>query len=103
MSDMTPQQVLIFPRGQLTSEDKDRLTTAGIVAVEADYPDTVQQISMAPPLRCETISGDAIVQAALQALAGQPCQSLGGSITPVGTACHEFVKSLAQALAKEQP
>lgn len=33
--------VIVFPRGQLSPKDKERLTKSGIVAVEADDPSKV--------------------------------------------------------------
>lgn len=35
------KQVVVFPTGQLTQKDKERLTKAGIVAVEASCPKDV--------------------------------------------------------------
>lgn len=50
-------QVIVFPRGQLTAKDKERLTKAGWTAVEADDPKSVVTlIPMAPLVTPEEIS-----------------------------------------------
>lgn len=38
------KQLVVFPRGQLSRTDKDRMTKAGIVAVEADDPGSVRMV-----------------------------------------------------------
>lgn len=42
--DQQALQVIVFPRGQLSSSDKAKLTKHGIVAVEADDPKSVVTI-----------------------------------------------------------
>lgn len=42
--------VVVFPRGQLSSKDKERFTKVGIVACEADDPQLVCQLHLAAPL-----------------------------------------------------
>jgi hypothetical protein len=93
--------VIVYPRGQLSELDKARLDAVGIVAIEADDPGAVQQLRLAPPFVCESIDGDAIVRAALTALASQKPETDGGSINSVGRACHQFVQALARAAQKE--
>jgi hypothetical protein len=99
----TAPLVVVFPRGQLNATDKERFTKAGILAVEADSPKEVVQLELAEPLRLNTsgITGDAIVLAALTAIAAQEPVTPGGSITASGRAAHHFVSLLAASLAKE--
>lgn len=61
--------VIVFPRGQLTSRDKERMTKAGIMAVEADDPKAVCQLNTTKPLTQSVINGDAIMVAAIHAMA----------------------------------
>lgn len=58
------KQVLIFPRGQLDSKDRERLTKAGIVAIEADDPKAVVS---AIPIG-SSLSSDDVLLCALQAV-----------------------------------
>lgn len=53
------KQVVVFPRGQLTAKDKERLTKAGVIAVEADEPSKVE--TLLPPVT--TLSADEVVVA----------------------------------------
>lgn len=96
--------IVVFPTGQLSAKDKERMTKAGILAVEAQTPKDVVQLHFAEPLHLEVtgLTGDALVRAALMALASQKPASDGGTITHTGRACHEFVVQLAGAL-KGQP
>jgi hypothetical protein len=90
--------IVVFPRGQLSAKDKERLTKAGVIAVEAETPEAVRQLHLAPPLINTKINGDGLVRAALQALAEQSAETLGGNITTTGRASHQFVKYLAASL-----
>lgn len=53
---LVTKQVIVFPRGQLDAKDKERLTKAGVVAVEADDPrQVVMLLPSAPLLRADDI------------------------------------------------
>lgn len=58
-------QVIVFPRGQLSAKDKERLTRNGVVAVEADDPQKVQAIPISMP---QPVSTNAMFYAAIQAI-----------------------------------
>lgn len=51
------KQVVVFPRGQLTSKDKERLTKSGVIAVEADEPSKV--VTVLPAVT--SLSADEVV------------------------------------------
>lgn len=55
------KQVIVFPRGQLTDADRQQLTDAGFVAVEADDPSAVVSHIPGVPL----VSPDDLFMAAL--------------------------------------
>lgn len=95
---MTTPLVIIFPRGQLSESDKLTMSEAGVIAIEADDPKAVQQLQLSRPMTCEGLTGDAIVRAALSAIAGQPRETELGYITGAGRAAHEFVKLLAESM-----
>lgn len=73
-------QVIIFPRGQLSAKDKERLTKLGIVAVEADDPSKVVSVMPGAPL----VSADDMLMAALAAI------DEGYESTRAGFARHVF-------------
>lgn len=98
---MSAPLVMVFPRGQLSHEDKAMLTQAGVVAIEADDPELVQQLNLAAPLVCEKVNGDQFVRAALGAIASFKPVSDGGLITGAGRVAHEFVRRLSEAMNKE--
>lgn len=54
-------QVIVFPRGQLNSKDKERMTKMGICAIEADHP---HQVVMLCP-GSSMVTGDDLLMAAL--------------------------------------
>jgi hypothetical protein len=58
------KQVIVFPRGQLNSSDKERLSKAGMVAVEADDPSKV--ICLLPST--SVISADDLFMSAITAV-----------------------------------
>jgi hypothetical protein len=60
------KQVIVFPRGQLTSRDKERLSKADVVAVEADDPSKV--VSILPT--GGVVGADDMLMAALRAVCG---------------------------------
>jgi hypothetical protein len=62
------KQVIVFPRGQLSAKDKEKLSKAGWIAVEADDPSKV--VSVVPG--ASTISPDDLLCAALDALTNTP-------------------------------
>lgn len=86
--------IVVFPRGQLTAKDKERLTKAGVIAVEADSPHEVCQLQITVPMVSTKISGDAIVMSALRALCG-PGANTSGLRNQLGVAQEEFLRSLA--------
>ena len=55
------KQVIVFPRGQLTPKDKERLSKNGVVAVEADHPHLV--VTVIPG--ASVVAGDDLLMAAL--------------------------------------
>ena len=59
--------VVVFPRGQLSREDKAKLTKSGIVAVEADDPDKVSILSLLH-VSSATVSADDLFMAAMSAV-----------------------------------
>jgi len=59
-------QIVIFPRGQLNAKDKERLTKAGIVSVEADDPTKVVCVVPGAPM-CST---NDLLMSALIGIAG---------------------------------
>lgn len=66
-------QVVVFPRGQLNAEDRERLAKSGVLAVEADNPDAVRVLVPAAPMIC----ADDLLLSALDGLAD--------SYTPAGS------------------
>lgn len=96
---MTAPLVIVFPRGQLHEADKLALREAGVIAIEADDPKAVQQLQLARPLNCEALTGDAIVRAALSAIAAQSPETSTGQLNSAGRAAHDFIKLLAKSLA----
>lgn len=90
--------IVVFPRGQLKAVDRERLESAGVIAIEADDPKSVQQVQLSHPLVATNINGDALVRSALAALASQPPESSGGYITASGRGAHKFVSLLSAAL-----
>lgn len=86
-------RLVVFPRGQLSSKDKERFTKMGIVWAEADDPTQVREIA-ATTLTQSVITGDGIILAALKAMAQE---SYGAEVR------SGFVKNLYQALAAAEP
>lgn len=79
--------VVVFPRGQLTSEDKTALLVHDIVAVECDDPSKVVTV-----LPATSLSGDRLLTAAINAIASS------SSSYP---ACH-FVEKLDKFLGEKE-
>lgn len=98
MSEQHTPLVVVFPRGQLTPKDKERMTKAGIIAVEADDPKAVCQLQLTQPLTSTLITGDAIVRSALSAMASRPSWTSSNFITEAGHVKHEFVRLLSEAI-----
>lgn len=90
--------VVVFPRGQLSSKDKERLTKHGIVAVEADDPAAVRMLSIEA---CGIASND-MLSASLWALASQPEETSTGAITTAGRQRTDFVARLAKTMEAPQ-
>lgn len=59
-------QIIVFPRGQLSAKDKERLTKAGVIAIEADDPSAVRMLMPEAPL----IGSNSMLMAALEAISG---------------------------------
>lgn len=66
-------QVIVFPRGQLTELDRARMEEVGIVAVEADDPNAVVTVITGAPLA----SPDDLAMAALWAVTNSGISSVG--------------------------
>lgn len=90
--------VVVFPRGQLSPKDKERLTRNGILAVEADTPADVRMLSIEV---CGIASND-MLTASLCALASGSAETSDGSISTAGRQKARFVDLLAKATG-EQP
>lgn len=103
MSEAKQPFVIVFPRGQLLPRDKERLTKAGVIAVEADNPNLVCQLHLTAPMVTTKLSGDAIVSAALTALSSQPASNSVGSQTHAGAAMAHFVSLLARSFNEPAP
>lgn len=93
--------IVAFPPGQLSPADRARLDEAGIITVEADDPEAIRQIQLSVPLVTTCVDGDALLRAALSAIAGQSPETSSGSITAAGRAAHAFVRSLAGFAAQQ--
>lgn len=89
--------IVVFPRGQLSAKDKERLTKHGIISVEADNPRDVCQLHLQAPMVSTAINGDAIVRAALKAMDSQPSENSIGAITEAGRVKSAFVQLLAES------
>lgn len=63
---MSAPQVIVYPRGQLTTVDHDTLKAAGFVVVEADDPKAVVTHLPSVPL----VTANAMLMCALEAMAG---------------------------------
>lgn len=95
---MTQPTLVIFPRGQLTSKDKERLTKAGIIAVEADDPKAVCQLQLTEPMVNTKINGDGLVRAAIGALAAVSSADGYGKYGEGGKAKAKFVELIFESL-----
>jgi len=93
--------LVVFPRGQLSAKDKERMTKAGIVAVEADDPNSVCQLQLTAPMVNTKLNGDALVLAALAALGTTETTSATSIATAADVARSKFVSMLAAALAPQ--
>lgn len=58
------KQVIVFPRGQLTSADRKRLADAELIAVEADDPTRIVEVIPGAPL----ITGDDLLYSLFEAM-----------------------------------
>lgn len=94
--------VVVFPRGQLSSKDKERFTKHGVLTVEADDPNKVCQLHLTQPLIATNINGDAIIKAALQAMASQEPEDRIGNITSAGRVKSKFVELLAKSIVEQK-
>ena len=98
MSNESTPLVVVFPRGQLSPIDKERLTKNGIIAVEADNPKDVCQLHLTQPLTTGLLTGDGIVRAALEAMSACASENSAGSITGRGRVKSLFVELLNKAI-----
>ena len=78
MSNESTPLVVVFPRGQLSPKDKERLTKNGIIA--------------------GLLTGDGIVRAALEAMSAYASENSAGSITGSGRVKSLFVELLNKAI-----
>lgn len=81
-------QIIAFPRGQLSAEDRARIEAIGMVAVEADDPRAVVLTIPGVPLA----SSDDLAIAALTAVVGSRHDSVGA----------EFARKLHRIIAARQ-
>lgn len=98
-SDMVDQPyIVVFPRGQLSPKDKERMTKAGVIAVEADSPKDVVQLKPQRVLDLSStcIDADDVVRAAISALANYVDTN---SAAPAAN----FVKLLNRAINPPKP
>jgi len=97
---MTEQQplIVVFPRGQLDAADKASMREVGVIAVEADDVGKVHQLQLVAPSLSTAISADGLLAAALEALASQPTETPGGTVTKAGLAQGAFVRLLAASV-----
>lgn len=82
-------QIIVFPRGQLSAEDRARVEAIGMVAVEADDPKAVVVTVPGVPLA----SSDDLAFAALTAVVGSRHDSVGA----------EFARELHRLIKAKQP
>lgn len=87
-------QVIVFPRGQLNADDKERLTEMGIVAVEADNPKDV--VVLVPGSSITT--GDDLLMAAL---AGITCSTLNSKSDVFAATLYKRLKDHEEATDKD--
>ncbi|HEY8331526.1 MAG TPA: hypothetical protein VIO83_09400 [Pseudomonas sp.] len=66
-------QIIVFPRGQLSTADRKRMADAGILAVEADDPKSVVTVIPGVPLA----TSDDLAMSALAAIAGCNINGVG--------------------------
>jgi hypothetical protein len=67
--------VVVYPRGQLTNDDKARLEKVGITAIEADDPNSVNVLPTPLPA-VQPVQYDDMLMAAFQGLAhSSHCQA----------------------------
>lgn len=93
--------IVVFPRGQLSADDKERMEAHGILCVEADSPKDVCQLQLTAPLFTSQTTGDAFVMAALEAR-GVPAVRDSRRLHHRSRAHeHEFVQRLAAAIKGE--
>lgn len=85
--------VVVFPRGQLSQKDKERLTKHGIVAVEADDPKQVRMLS----LEVSGVESSEILRCTLAALSSGATEDKFGNITEAGRQKAKFVEHMAKA------
>lgn len=90
--------IVVFPRGQLAAEDKARMEMHGILCVEADSPKDVCQLHLTTPLYTTLVSSDAVLRAAMAALATGDDETSMDRITSIGKARCEFVRQFAASI-----
>lgn len=69
--------IVVYPRGQLSAKDKQRMTKHGILCIEADDPKSVVCILPAAPF----VSPDDLLLAAIRAADTEPGHSSRGTFT----------------------
>ena len=89
--------VVVFPRGQLSKKDKERLTKTGSSPLR---PTTRKMfvLHLTQPLTTGLLTGDGIVRAALEAMSACARKNSAGSITGSGRVKSLFVELLNKAI-----
>lgn len=81
-------QVIVFPRGQLSDDDRQRLDEIGILAIEAETPGDVVTVIPGIPLA----STDDLALSALEAIASSSYNSTA----------MDFAKALHKRLSERE-
>ena len=84
--------VIVFPRGQLSFADKNRMTKKGIVYVEVENPSLVVHLTLGNALVSTCLTGDPIVKAAFEALGN------ANGLTSIADVRRYFVQMISDAI-----
>ena len=102
MDKSTAPYIVVYPRGQLSAKDKERLTKHGILAIEADDPKSVFQLQLQAQVLTMPIIGDDFVAAAIHALAQNAEKTIGNSRTSADVARTHFVEALSKSISSKK-
>lgn len=94
--------IVVFPRGQLSADDKMALQEGGVIGIEADDPPKVHQVHLSAPMVTTSLRADDLLRAALSALSSEPDEGSRGDITTAAKARSNFVRLLATVAEKAQ-